>query len=156
ITDIIVSIVAVIIPAIGTYVIKLLKNHKQIELALAFLKPVADYGILVAQKLGAVDYLEGQAKKNIAISKAQDKLQQLGFDKADENLLATTIKTQYLAIADELNRSIPQVTKEQADQAAKQAQLKQEQDAAKAKADALAAAQADLKNAQAKVAELSK
>ncbi|WP_439424762.1 hypothetical protein ACKP2L_04965 [Oenococcus alcoholitolerans] len=37
----------------------------------------------------------------------------------------------------------------------KQAQLKQEQDAAKAKADALAAAQTDLKNAQNKVIELS-
>ncbi|MFT8813206.1 holin [Oenococcus sp.] len=144
ISDLIMAIAIAAVPAIGAWLVKILKANKFV----AILAPLAHDAVVATQKLGVVSYLEGEAKKSTALDFLKSALAKLGFKKADLTTLENAIEDEYQKSIAQLDVVYPQLTKEQA-------QANQKAAGEKAKADALAQAQADLKNAQAKVAQLS-
>ncbi|MFT8324789.1 holin [Oenococcus sicerae] len=144
ISDLIMAIAIAAVPAIGTWLVKILKANKFV----AILAPLAHDAVVAAQKLGVVSYLEGEAKKSKALDFLKSALAKLGFKKADLTTLENAIEDEYQKSIAQLDVVYPQLTKAQAE-------AEDTAVVAKAKADALVQAQADLKNAQAKVTQLS-
>ncbi len=154
ISDLVIAMAVASVPAIGAYVVKILKANKFI----AILGPLAHDAVVAAQKLGVVSYLEGEAKKSKAVEFVVSALAKLGFKKADLTTIQNAVEDEYSKAIASLDVTYPQVTKEQveADQEAAKAKAQADQKAAdeKAKADALAAAQKAVTDAQAHLQEL--
>ncbi|MDN6899584.1 holin [Oenococcus sicerae] len=145
ISDLVIAIAVAAVPAIGAYIVKILKANKFV----AILGPLAHDAVVAAQKLGVVSYLEGEAKKSKAVEFVISALAKLGFKKADLTTIQNAVEDEYAKAIASLDVTYPQMTEvqEQATQSAM---------AAKVKADALAVAKQAVIDAQAKVAELSK
>ncbi|SYW04507.1 conserved hypothetical protein [Oenococcus oeni] len=138
ISDLIVAIAVAVIPVIGAYIVKILKANKFV----ALLAPLAHDAVVAVQKLGVVEYIEGEAKKSKAVEIVVSALTKLGFKKADLTTVENAVEDEYSKAIKELNVVYPQMTEEQEKQAVAQA-------VAKAKADALAEAQKKLAEDQA-------
>ncbi len=143
IAELVVAIAVAVVPIIGAYVVKLLKANKFV----ALLAPLAHDAVVAVQKLGVVKYIEGEAKKSKAVEIVVSALTKLGFKKADLTTIENAVEDEYSKAIKELDVTYPQMTEKQEKAAAEQA-------AAKAKSDALAAAQKAATDAQANLAKL--
>ncbi|MFT8488008.1 holin [Oenococcus sicerae] len=145
ISDLIMAIAIAAVPAIGTWLVKILKANKFV----AILAPLAHDAVVAAQKLGVVSYLEGEAKKSKALDFLKSALAKLGFKKADLTTLENAIEDEYQKSIAQLDVVYPQLTKAQAEANQKAADEK-------AKADAVVAAQKAVTDAQANLTALQK
>lgn len=93
ITQIIVAVAGVLTPAICLYVANLIKKYIPNKSLLQALEQFAKDAVVLAEKAGLTDKLLD--KKQYAIDKLQDMLQQAGFSKQDEDLLAGCIEHAY-------------------------------------------------------------
>lgn len=93
ITQIIVAVAGVLTPVICVYVANLIKKYIPDKNLLQALGQFAQDAVVVAEKAGLIDKLLD--KKQYAIDKLQDMLQQAGFSKQDEDLLAGCIERAY-------------------------------------------------------------
>lgn len=93
ITQIIVAVAGVLTPVICGYVANLIRKYIPTKDLLQALGQFAQDAVVVAEKAGVTDKLID--KKQFAIDKLQDMLQQAGFNKQDENLLAGCIEHAY-------------------------------------------------------------
>lgn len=93
ITQIIVAVAGVLTPVICGYVAKLIKKYIPDKNLLQALGQFAQDAVVVAEKAGLTDKLLN--KKQYAIDKLQDMLQQAGFSKQDEELLGNCIEHAY-------------------------------------------------------------
>ena len=103
ITQIIVAVAGVLTPVICGYVANLIKKYIPDKNLLQALGQFAQDAVVVAEKAGLTDKLLN--KKQYAIDKLQDMLQQAGFSKQDEELLGNCIEHAYC----ELKRNIESV-----------------------------------------------
>lgn len=93
ITQIIVAVAGVLTPVICGYVANLIKKYIPDKSLLQALEQFAKDAVVLAEKAGLTDKLLD--KKQYAIDKLQDMLQQAGFSKQDEELLAGCIEHAY-------------------------------------------------------------
>lgn len=103
ITQIIVAVAGVLTSAICLYATNLIKKYVPNKGLFQALQQFAQDAVVVAEKAGVTDKLLD--KKQFAIDKLQDMLQQAGFNKQDEGLLAGCIEHAYC----ELKRNIESV-----------------------------------------------
>ncbi|WP_337089971.1 holin [Leuconostoc pseudomesenteroides] len=150
ITKLITTIAVAAIPIIGAYVSKVILGNKQVVNLIQVLSPLAKDAVVAMQKLGATEFLEGEAKKSGAVKIVNQALTALGFSDADETLIKNAVEKEYALLINELNQAYPQMTAEQAKAQESAAQQASEV----AKADELAKAQQALADAQAKVNSL--
>lgn len=93
VTQVIIAVAGVLTPAICLYVANLIKKYIPNKSLLQALGQFAQDAVVVAEKAGLTDKLLN--KKQYAIDKLQDMLQQAGFSKQDEDLLAGCIEHAY-------------------------------------------------------------
>ena len=93
ITQIIVAVAGVLTPVICGYVANLIRKYIPTKDLLQALEQFAKDAVVLAEKAGLTDKLLD--KKQYAIDKLQDMLQQAGFNKQDEGLLAGCIEHAY-------------------------------------------------------------
>ena len=93
ITQIIVAVAGVLTPVICGYVANLIKKYIPDKSLLQALEQFAKDAVVIAEKAGLTDKLLN--KKQYAIDKLQDMLQQAGFSKQDEELLGNCIEHAY-------------------------------------------------------------
>lgn len=93
VTQVIIAVAGVLMPAICLYVANLIKKYIPNKSLLQALEQFAKDAVVLAEKAGLTDKLLD--KKQYAIDKLQDMLQQAGFSKQDEDLLAGCIEHAY-------------------------------------------------------------
>lgn len=93
VTQVIIAVAGVLMPAICLYVANLIKKYIPNKSLLQALEQFAKDAVVLAEKAGLSDKLLD--KKQYAIDKLQDMLQQAGFSKQDEDLLAGCIEHAY-------------------------------------------------------------
>ncbi|MGO2539378.1 MAG: holin [Leuconostoc mesenteroides] len=147
ISDVIIAIALAAIPIIGGWIGKVITGNSKATTLINVLSPLAKAAIVAMQKLGATQYLEGEAKKSGAVDVVKQALSALGLSDADETLIKNAIEKEYALLINELNQTYPQMTAEQA----KVQEAATQQASEVAKADELAKAQQALAEAQAKV-----
>ncbi|WP_273708530.1 holin [Leuconostoc mesenteroides] len=150
ISDVIIAIALAAIPIIGGWIGKVITGNSKATTLINVLSPLAKAAIVAMQKLGATQYLEGEAKKSGAVDIVKQALTTLGFSDADETLIKNAVEKEYALLINELNQAYPQMTAEQA----KVQEAAAQQASEVAKADELAKAQQTLADAQAKVSAL--
>ena len=99
-TQIIVAVAGVLTPVICGYVANLIKKYIPGKSLLQALGQFAQDAVVVAEKAGLTDKLLD--KKQYAINKLQDMLQQAGFSKQDEELLAGCIEHAYCELKNDI------------------------------------------------------
>lgn len=100
ITQIIVAVAGVLTPVICGYVANLIKKYIPNKNLLQALGQFAQDAVVVAEKAGLTD--KSINKKQYAIDKLQDMLQQAGFSKQDEELLAGCIEHAYCELKNDI------------------------------------------------------
>lgn len=93
ITQIIVAVAGVLTPVICGYVANLIRKYIPTKDLLQALEQFAKDAVVLAEKAGLTDKLLD--KKQYAIDKLQDMLQQAGFSKQDEELLGSCVEHAY-------------------------------------------------------------
>ena len=93
ITQIIVAVAGVLTPVICGYVANLIRKYIPTKDLLQALEQFAKDAVVLSEKAGLTDKLLN--KKQFAIDKLQDMLQQAGFNKQNEDLLAGCIEHAY-------------------------------------------------------------
>lgn len=105
ITQIIVAVAGILTPVICGYVANLIRKYIPTKNLLQALEQFAKDAVVLSEKAQLTDKLLN--KKQFAIDKLQDMLQQAGFSKQDEDLLAGCIEYAYC----ELKNAIESVYK---------------------------------------------
>lgn len=100
VTQIIVAVAGVLTPAICLYVAKLIKKYVPTKDLLQALEQFAKDAVVLAEKAGLTDKLLN--KKQYAIDKLQDMLEQAGFNNQDESLLAGCIEHAYCELKQDI------------------------------------------------------
>ena len=100
ITQIIVAVAGVLTPVICGYVANLIKKYIPNKGLFQALQQFAQAAVVVAEKAGVADKLLD--KKQFAIDKLQDMLQQAGFSKQNEELLAGCIEHAYCELKNDI------------------------------------------------------
>ena len=93
VAQVIISVAGVLTPTICLYVANLIKKYIPNKNLLQALEQFAKDAVVLAEKAGLTDKLLD--KKQYAIDKLQDMLQQAGFSKQDEELLAGCVEHAY-------------------------------------------------------------
>lgn len=105
VTQVIVAVASVLTPVVCLYIANFVKKYIPNKSLLQALEQFAKDAVVLAEKAGLTDKLLD--KKQYAIDKLQDMLQQAGFSKQDEELLADCIERAYC----ELKKDIESVYK---------------------------------------------
>ena len=100
VTQIIVAVAGVLTPAICLYVANLIKKYIPNNSLLQALERFAKDAVVLAEKAGLTDKLLD--KKQYAVQKLQDMLEQAGFSKQDEELLAGCIEHAYCELKQDI------------------------------------------------------
>ena len=99
-TQIIVSVAGVLTPVICGYVANIIRRYIPTKNLLQALEQFAKDAVVLTEKAGLTDKLLD--KKQYAINKLQDMLQQAGFNKQDEDLLAGCIEHAYCELKNDI------------------------------------------------------
>lgn len=100
ITQIIVAVAGVLTPIVCVYVANLIKKYIPNNSLLQALEQFAKDAVVLAEKAGLTDKLLN--KKQYAIDKLQDMLEQAGFNNQDESLLAGCIEHAYCELKQDI------------------------------------------------------
>src|SRR5699024_4751297 len=100
VTQVIIAVAGVLTPVICVYVANLIKKYIPNKGLFQALQQFAQAAVVVAEKAGLTDKLLD--KKQYAIDKLQDMLQQAGFSKQDEDLLAGCIEHAYCELKNDI------------------------------------------------------
>ena len=100
ITQIIVAVAGILTPVICGYVANLIRKYIPTKNLLQALEQFAKDAVVLTEKAGLTDKLLD--KKQYAINKLQDMLQQAGFSKQDEDLLAGCIEHAYCELKNDI------------------------------------------------------
>ena len=93
VTQVIIAVAGVLTPRVCLYIANFVKKYIPNKSLLQALEQFAKDAVVLAEKAGLTDKLLD--KKQYAINKLQDMLQQAGFSKQDEELLAGCIEHAY-------------------------------------------------------------
>ena len=100
--EIIVAIATILTPVICYYIATTVKRYIPTKSLLQALEQFAKDAVVLAEKAGLKDELLN--KKQYAIQKLQDMLEQAGFSKQDESLLAGCIEHAYCELKGDIEK----------------------------------------------------
>ena len=100
VTQIIVAVAGVLTPAICLYVANLIKKYVPTKDLLQALEQFAKDAVVLAEKAGFTDKLLN--KKQYAIDKLQDMLENVGFNQQDVSLLSDCIERAYCELKNDI------------------------------------------------------
>lgn len=148
IANVIIAVAVSTLPIIITYLSKWLKGNKQAETLVSVLPTLAKDAVVVMQKLGVTEAIEGEFKKSHAVQIVKQALANLGFNEANEATLANAVESAYAQLkADGTLDAYPQAKPTDDTQAeiakaeAALANLKEQEATAQKQLDALKGAQ---------------
>lgn len=148
IANVIIAVAVATLPIIITYLSKWLKGNKQAETLVSVLPTLAKDAVVVMQKLGVTEAIEGEFKKSHAVQIVKQALANLGFNEANEATLANAVESAYAQLkADGTLDAYPQAKPTDDTQAeiakaeAALANLKEQEATAQKQLDALKGAQ---------------
>lgn len=102
ISDIVVAVATALIPVIFAWLGKYFKDNQKAVSLLEVLEPLAKEAVIAAEKLGLDKQLSGAVQKNEAIQKVLASLKKLGFDNADEQVIADAVEAEWAKLDQEL------------------------------------------------------
>lgn len=128
-SEIVISVVVVVIPFIFKQLEKWLEKNQTAKTIVSILPTIAKDAVVVAEKLGVEEKLAGEVKNSKAVGYVTDTLKSLGFTDVDVQIVKNAVETSY---AELVKDGILEVYKADDKQAAPQVEEKpQEQPQAK-------------------------
>lgn len=138
-SEIVISIVVVVIPFIFKQLEKWLEKNQTAKTIVSILPTIAKDAVVVAEKLGVEEKLAGEIKNSKAVSYVSDTLKSLGFTDVDAQVVKNAVESAYAELVKDGTLEVykaddkqvaPQVEKQetlQAPQVAQQPQTPQTQ-----------------------------
>lgn len=138
-SEIVISIVVVVIPFIFKQLEKWLEKNQTAKTIVSILPTIAKDAVVVAEKLGVKEKLAGEIKNSKAVSYVSDTLKSLGFTDVDAQVVKNAVESAYAELVKDGTLEVykaddkqvaPQVEKQetlQAPQVAQQPQTPQTQ-----------------------------
>lgn len=94
-TEIVVAVVVTIIPFIFKQLEKWLEKNQTAKTIVSILPTIAKDAVVVAEKLGVEEKLDGEIKNSKAVSFVSETLKNLGFTEADEQIIKNAVEFSY-------------------------------------------------------------
>lgn len=94
-TEIVVAVVVTIIPFIFKQLEKWLEKNQTAKTIVSILPTIAKDAVVVAEKLGVEEKLDGEIKNSKAVSFVSETLKNLGFTEVDEQIIKNAVESSY-------------------------------------------------------------
>ncbi len=94
-SEIVVSVVVVVIPFIFKQLEKWLKKNQTAKTIVSILPTIAKDAVVVAEKLGVEEKLVGEVKNSKAVGYVSDTLKSLGFTDVDVQIIKNAVEDAY-------------------------------------------------------------
>ena len=135
-SEIVISVVVVVIPFIFKQLEKWLEKNQTAKTIVSILPTIAKDAVVIAEKLGVEEKLAGEIKNSKAVGYVSDTLKSLGFTDVDVQVVKNAVESAYAELVkngtlevykDDDKQVTPQVDKQEAPQVAQIAQAPQAQ-----------------------------
>ena len=135
-SEIVISVVVVVIPFIFKQLEKWLEKNQTAKTIVSILPTIAKDAVVIAEKLGVEEKLAGEIKNSKAVGYVSDTLKSLGFTDVDVQVVKNAVESAYAELVkngtleiykDDDKQVAPQVEKQEAPQVAQIAQAPQAQ-----------------------------
>ena len=124
-SEIVISIVVVVIPFIFKQLEKWLEKNQTAKTIVSILPTIAKDAVVVAEKLGVEEKLAGEVKNSKAVSYVTDTLKSLGFTDVDVQIVKNAVETSYAELMK--NGTLSVYSKDDKQEAQQAEENKQEQ-----------------------------
>lgn len=94
-TEVVVAVVVTIIPFIFKQLEKWLEKNQTAKTIVSILPTIAKNAVVVAEKLGVEENLDGEIKNLKAVSFVSEILKNLGFTDVDEQIIKNAVESSY-------------------------------------------------------------
>lgn len=94
-TEVVVAVVVTIIPFIFKQLEKWLEKNQTAKTIVSILPTIAKNAVVVAEKLGVEENLDGEIKNLKAVSFVSGTLKNLGFTDVDEQIIKNAVESSY-------------------------------------------------------------
>lgn len=94
-TEVVVAVVVTIIPFIFKQLEKWLEKNQTAKTIVSILPTIAKDAVVVAEKLGVEENLDGEIKNSKAVSFVSETLKNLGFTEVDEQIIKNAVESSY-------------------------------------------------------------
>ena len=94
-SEIVISVVVVVIPFIFKQLEKWLEKNQTAKTIVSILPTIAKDAVVVAEKLGVEEKLAGEIKNSKAVSYVSDTLKSLGFTDVDVQVVKNAVESAY-------------------------------------------------------------
>lgn len=94
-TEVVVAVVVTIIPFIFKQLEKWLEKNQTAKTIVSILPTIAKNAVVVAEKLGVEENLDGEIKNLKAVSFVSETLKNLGFTDVDEQIIKNAVESSY-------------------------------------------------------------
>lgn len=94
-TEVVVAVVVTIIPFIFKQLEKWLEKNQTAKTIVSILPTIAKNAVVVAEKLGVEENLDGEIKNLKAVSFVSETLKNLGFTDVDERIIKNAVESSY-------------------------------------------------------------
>lgn len=94
-TEVVVAVVVTIIPFIFKQLEKWLEKNQTAKTIVSILPIIAKNAVVVAEKLGVEENLDGEIKNLKAVSFVSETLKNLGFTDVDEQIIKNAVESSY-------------------------------------------------------------
>lgn len=93
--EVVVAIVVAVIPFIFKQVEEWLEKNQTAKTVISILPTIAKDAVVVAEKLGVEEKLDGEIKKSKAVKSVSETLKNLGFTDVDEQIIKNVVESSY-------------------------------------------------------------
>lgn len=94
-SEIVVSVVVVVIPFIFKQLEKWLEKNQTAKTIISILPTIAKDAVIVAEKLGVEEKLAGEVKNSKAVGYVSDTLKNMGFTDVDAQIVKNAVESAY-------------------------------------------------------------
>lgn len=94
-SEVVVAVVVVVIPFIFKQLEKWLEKNQTAKTIVSILPTIAKDAVVVAEKLGIEENLNGEIKNSKAVSFVSETLKNLGFTEVDEQIIKNAVESSY-------------------------------------------------------------
>lgn len=94
-SEVVVAVVVVVIPFIFKQLEKWLEKNQTAKTIVSILPTIAKDAVVVAEKLGVEEKLDGEIKNSKAVSFVSETLKNFGFTEVDEQIIKNAVESSY-------------------------------------------------------------
>lgn len=104
-SDAIITIVTVILPILGGFITKVVTKYVKDKSLFNSIVQIAEDGVVLAEKSGAISYLTSTAKYKKAEEYVVAELKKIGFKDVSEDLIKAEIEKAYTSLKAEIEKA---------------------------------------------------